>query len=388
MKITTVFKDLSNAISLCNKCGACYYVGEDEQLPLCPMYSYDKSFAFSPSGLNFVSRALLEARIGYTPSVADFAFSCTGCGACNETCYAVPYPEPHAGPWDIVRALRHELMERGLIPAGPMTSIAETVKKEGDLLSNVQWANKIPDTVLSDQADTVLFAECFHSPVQAGIYDAAVRVLEKIGKPVSVFSDGGCCGSSLYDFGLWDELQHLVETKWGNMRESLEKEFLFINPHCQEFVVKRYPEILPDSQAIKTRHFSELLLQSLKEGKLKSKKNNKVTVTYHDPCSLGRGLGIYAPPREVLAGLEGVELKEMKGNRFNSFCCGARALGEYHPEFSKETAKKGIENFEKTGAEILITACPYCKGAFEKAFSEGGKDRVKDLIEFVDEHTD
>jgi len=85
--------------------------------------------------------------------------------------------------------------------------------------------------------------------------------------------------------------------------------------------------------------------------------------------------------------LNGVELKEMDGNRDSSLCCGSRALGKYHPEFSKETAKKGIEKFKETGADILITACPYCKQAFQGALPDKEKGKVMDLIEFVDERT-
>jgi heterodisulfide reductase subunit D len=320
--------------------------------------------------------------------VGDIVFSCTGCGACNDTCYAVPYPEPHAGPWDITRTLRRELIEKDIVPKGPMEAMAKAVKKDGDLLDKGQSASlKIPEKVKSNAADTVLFAECFHSPAQASIYESAGRLLEKMGKQVSVFSDGGCCGSSLYDFGFWKELQKLVEAKWGKMAKSKDKAFLFINPHCQEFVVHRYPEILPEYSGVKTQHFSELLLESLTNGKLKNKKNEKVKVSYLDPCSLGRGLGIYEAPRGVLASLDGVELKEMKGNKDTSFCCGARSLGKYHPDFAKETAKAGIANFVQTGADVLITACPYCKQAFQGALPDKEKARVKDLIEFVDERT-
>jgi Fe-S oxidoreductase len=214
-----------------------------------------------------------------------------------------------------------------------------------------------------------------------------VRLLEKIGKPVSLFSDGGCCGSSLYDFGFWNELQPLIETKSRKMKNLEAKEFVFVNPHCQEFVVRRYPELLPEYKGVRARHVSEVLLQAMKEGKLRSGKNGKVKASYHDPCYLGRGLGLYQPPRETLTTLQGVELVEMAGNRSDSFCCGARALGKYHPEFPKETARKRIDDFNRTGADVLITACPYCKQAFQSVLPKDEKERVKDITEFVDERT-
>jgi heterodisulfide reductase subunit D len=153
-------------------------------------------------------------------------------------------------------------------------------------------------------------------------------------------------------------------------------------------VVKRYPEILPGAEKIKGRHLSEVMAESFKAGKLSSKKGGRVTVSYHDPCYLGRGLGIYDAPREVLRSMEGVELIEMKGNRVDSFCCGARSTGAYFSNFSKRNAKKRLQTFAATGAEVLITSCPYCKEIFQKTLPEKERKRVKDLAEFVDERTE
>jgi heterodisulfide reductase subunit D len=286
---------------------------------------------------------------------------------------------------DVIRLMRRDVVEKELIPQGLVEAISKAIKKNGDLVSKT--APKMPERVVNERADTVLYAECFHSPVQAEIYEAAGRVLKKMGKQVSLYSEGGCCGSSLYDFGFWKELPKLVESKWGKMKKSKDTSFLFINTHCQEFVTKQYPELIPECKDISTRHFSELVAMALKDGKLKAKKAGKVKVTYHDPCSLGRGLGIYDAPRSVLAQLSGVDFTEMTGNRDASICCGSRALGNYHPEFSKETARSGVQRAKETGADILITACPYCNQAFQGALTDSDKMKVLDLIEFVDERT-
>jgi heterodisulfide reductase subunit D len=386
MKLNTVLKNLNDAIAYCDKCGVCTYDTKGlDTVTVCPMYAYDKSYTFSPNGLVYIGRALIEGNKQYDSSVADFIYSCTGCGACNTKCLPLTMTAPHAGPSDLARIMRRDSIEKGLIPQGPMEAISKAIKKDGDLMSKA--SPKMPEGVISEKADTVLYAECFHSPAQTGIYESAGRLLQKMGKQVALFSDGGCCGSSLYDFGFWKELPKLVESKWEKMKKSKNKSFLFINPHCQEFMTKEYPEILPAFKGVKTQHFSELLAEAVEKGTLKGKKGGKVKVTYHDPCSLGRGLGIYDAPRAVLTGLSGVELKEMHGNKDASFCCGSRALGKYHPEFSTETAKKGIQKFKETGADILITACPYCKQAFQGALPDEDKKKVMDLIEFVEERT-
>ena len=85
--------------------------------------------------------------------------------------------------------------------------------------------------------------------------------------------------------------------------------------------------------------------------------------------------------------MTGVELVEMERNRENSFCCGARTLGNYVPNLAKDTAKERIKEFKATSADLLITACPYCKEMFQKALPAKEKNRVKDLAELVEERT-
>ena len=126
---------------------------------------------------------------------------------------------------------------------------------------------------------------------------------------------------------------------------------------------------------------------AFKQGKLKSHKGESLKVTYHDPCYLGRGLGIYDAPREVISALSGIKLVEMERTRQNSFCCGARATGNYMPEMNIWTAKERIKEFKATGADLLITACPYCTDNFRKAMPAKDKDRVKDLLALVNERT-
>ncbi|GAF82125.1 unnamed protein product, partial [marine sediment metagenome] len=148
-----------------------------------------------------------------------------------------------------------------------------------------------------------------------------------------------------------------------------------------------YPDIIPESAGIKTRHISEVLAAALKSGKLKSKKGKAVKISYHDPCYLGRGMGIYDAPRQALKALGGVELVEMERNRENAFCCGARGVGNYFPDMDEWTARERLDEFEATGADLLITGCAYCKENFQKVLPEKEKNRIRDLTEFVNERT-
>jgi heterodisulfide reductase subunit D len=385
MKLTTTLEDVQAAASRCLRDGRCTYGPWPENHPLCPIYWHDPSFTFSGGGYLFLILALLDNRIDFDQSIANFAFSCASCIACDNNCSVIRCHEPRVDILDIIRLLRAEAIKRGFVPEGAPKKIYDKVKKTGDYgqVSSL----KLPDKISSDKADTVVFAECAHTKLQQDISEAAVRLLEKMGSPVSQFAEKGCCGSTLYDFGFWEQLEPLAKANWEEMKALRDKRFVFINPHCQEFIVKRYAEILPDYSSINDQHISQLLADAFKEGKLKSKKTDKVKVSYHDPCYLGRGLKIYDAPREVLASLDGVELVEMQRNREDSFCCGARALGNYVPNLSKDTARERIKEFKATGADLLITACAYCKDNFQKVMPGKDKAKVKDFIEFVDGRT-
>ena len=385
MKVSTALKDVRGAASLCIKCAGCTYAEWPETFPLCPIYSRDNCFTFSGGGLLYLAKALADKQIEYSQSIAELAFTCSGCGACDSRCGIIRSHTPYADPWDIIRLLRHESVKRGFVPEGMTRQLSEEIQEKGDFGPKHEF--RIPEKIRSDTADTVIFAECFHTETQRQISESALSLLIKIGRPVSSFLEKGCCGSTLYDFGFWDALEDLVREHWEKMKGLKGKKVVFLNPHCQEFIIKRYPELLSVDTAIHSRHFSQLIDEAIKEGRLTTLKADKVKISYHDPCYLGRGLGIYDAPRDVLSSLDGVELLEMERNRENAFCCGARALGNYFPGMSEQTAGERLREFRATGADQLITACPYCKGIFQKVLGNE-KDRVKDFAEFVDERTE
>jgi Fe-S oxidoreductase len=106
------------------------------------------------------------------------------------------------------------------------------VKENGDIPNNGKGQDLIiPEKIKGAQEDTVLYGECFHTETQGDMVHAALSVLEKIGKPMGLFKEDGCCGSTLFDHGFWDELPELVDAKMEKMKRFQGKTFLFINPH-------------------------------------------------------------------------------------------------------------------------------------------------------------
>jgi heterodisulfide reductase subunit D len=383
MKISTSLEEIRGAITACIKCSGCTYGPWPENYSFCPIYEHGLTFTASAGGLVYGAKAIQKGVMDYNQSLADLAYTCTACGACDGKCVIVRSINPLMALSDIIRLIRYEGVKRGFVPKGPIKQMYETVKKTGDLAGKTLT---VSDKVQNDKADTLLIAECIHTDADAKPFDAAVALLAKMGKQVAVFSDPGCCGSTLYDFGFWDQLPALVEKKWKKIKGFGNKKLLFVDPHCQEFMTNKYRKIIDGFKGFKGQHISELLLDAFKKGKLTSKKMKKTKVSYHDPCFLGRGLGIYDAPRQVLGCLDGVTLIEMKRNREQSFCCGARGLGTYFKDFPETTARVRIQEFLDTKADILITACPHCKDIFAKVLGKDGR-QVKDLTEFVSERT-
>jgi Fe-S oxidoreductase len=335
----------------------------------------------------YLAKALLENQAGYTRELSELVYTCSACRGCDDLCMVLRSVNPDMPLSDIIRLMKYELVKRGFIPE-KLKGLYHVVKETGGIPNNGKALDlSIPEKINGGaQADTVLYAGCFHTETQAHMVHAALSVLEKIGKPVGLFKDDGCCGSTLFDHGFWDELPGLVDATMEKMKGMEDKTFLFVNPHCQEFILNRYEMIASNYESVKGRHISELMAEALREGKLDIKEKGKVKVTYHDPCMLGRGLGIYNAPREVLSFFESIELVEMKRNREDAFCCGSKAVGKYFSNCPEGTAEERIREFKDTKADLLITACPYCKGIFQKVL-DNEKDRVMDLNEFVDERT-
>lgn len=386
MRLDTKIDQVGKSTALCLKCNMCTYGEWPENYSLCPMYARDKIFTSSPGGLMYLVRALLENKMEYTPDLFNPAYGCINCRACDGICEIVPIPEPHVVPTEIIRLLRHELVKRGLISNGLIKKLYKEIKRERDF-SKKKIEIKIPESMKNKNLKNILFIEGLYPEGQKQIYSSALEVLQKMGLDVYVYRDEGSCGADLYDLGFIDELKILLEKKSELINQLSGKNLIFIDPHTEEFVLRNWQQYVKTDKKLIGKHLSEVILDGLKTVRIRTKTSDKVTLSYHDPCILGRGLGIYEAPRNLITSFEGVTLLEMKRNRRNSYCCGAGdgTRGKAFPKYSEWVAHERLEEFKETGADILITSCPYCKGIFQKVLPSKQKTKVKDLIEFVNE---
>jgi heterodisulfide reductase subunit D len=109
-------------------------------------------------------------------------------------------------------------------------------------------------------------------------------------------------------------------------------------------------------------HITEFLSEYINENKMKFKGKIEKVVTYHDPCHLGRHMGIYEDPRAIIQNIPGLKFKEMENIKKDAECCGGGA-GVFRTAFAKLAltfGKTRVEEAKSVGAEVILTSCPMC----------------------------
>ena len=132
-------------------------------------------------------------------------------------------------------------------------------------------------------------------------------------------------------------------------------------------------------EGIKVMHTTEFLIENGFDMNLKSEED--VTVTYHDPCRLGRQMEIYDEPRNLVCSVEGVDLVEMEHHGEDALCCGVSSMMSCN-EDSRALRVQRFDEVRATGADIMLTSCPKCVSHFECLKFEGD-ERYED-IEILD----
>jgi heterodisulfide reductase subunit D len=175
-----------------------------------------------------------------------------------------------------------------------------------------------------------------------------------------------------------DKMKTLMDHNLEKVKEVGAKEIVFTCPSCYHTWKHLYN---PD---VKLYHASQMLDRMIKDKRIALKEIN-ATVTYHDPCDLGRNSGVFEEPRDVLKAIPGVKLVELPHNRQLSMCCGGGGNVEMvDPELSGRIAQMKLDEIEQTGADMVVSSCQQCLRTIATRARRQKKDLiVKDLTELV-----
>jgi heterodisulfide reductase subunit D len=212
------------------------------------------------------------------------------------------------------------------------------------------------------------------------IADSTEKLLSKIGVEYETLGDEeGCCGSVLKRTGQAEAAKTVAKETAGRIMGKGLKEVVTSCPGCYKTMSKEYESYFGEA-TFRVQHISQFLYSriSLFDGHLKTM---KLRVAYHDPCHLGRHLGVYDEPRALIKMVPGVKLVEFKYNREKSVCCGSGGgVRSVLPELSLEVSRVALA--EMPEVDTLVTSCPFCNYNFCEG-AKGSKLEILDLPEFI-----
>ena len=286
-------------------------------------------------------------------------FRCTLCGNCEEVCPVGIHLK------DLWLSLRQDLVHSDFFPK-KIDMIRENLDASHNVFDEdneerADWVEDMRDPpddgYLKEQAEVVYFTGCVaaYFPLAQKIPIALAEILEAAEVDFTLLGeDEWCCGFPMLGAGLRDMLPRFIEHNLEAVRKKGAKQVIFACPSCYQMWREYYP---PEFRII---HASEYLMKLLKEGRIPLKKLS-MTVTYHDPCDLGRGARVFDEPREAIRSIPGVTLVELPDNRENCRCCGGGGnLEMIDAKLSAEIARRKIEDVLSTGAQAVVTSCQQC----------------------------
>jgi heterodisulfide reductase subunit D len=327
-----------------------------------------------------------EATLGY---LSKGLYDCTLCARCAEVC---PVGIDTRSLWLVAR---EEMVKRGHYPE-QFDTLRETVTTKYNISGDnneerLIWSQnleEVPEGVRGrEEAEIVYFVGCTPSfyPQTYGIPQAAVTVMEAAGLDFTTLGgEEWCCGYPLIIAGMGDAVLELVRHNVEAVRKRGAKVLVAGCPSCYHTWLHEYPKIIGEPLGIEVLHMSQLLEGLLSEGRLKLGEYPR-SLTYHDPCDLGRNSGIYEAPRNVMRGIPGVSLIEMEESGRYALCCGGGGdVAMFNQELVEGVARRRLQQAQATGAQVLVSACQQCKRTLMTAArQEKVRMRVLDLVELV-----
>ena len=337
-----------------------------------------------------IRRIVRQAAFGLTDIENEDIWLCTTCGRCPQQC-----------PRDVQQiesgvALRKIATEYGVFPKSvtPVRTIRGSLVGEGNPLSEERakrgdWATGLSLKPFTEGMEILYFPGCYPSydPRLKKVAKATVTILKVAGVEFGILGDKeNCCGESIRKTGDEEVFKSLARENIKTFIDNGVKKILVSSPHCFHTFSNEYPEFMVNFDVV---HITQYLFELINQGKLELKKEYERKITYHDPCYLGRHNGIYDEPREVLNMIPQLELIEMSDSREDSLCCGGGG-GRVWMETQKgeRFSDLRIEQAMNIGAEVLVTACPYCITMFEDSrltMEVTDSIEVKDITEIIEE---
>jgi Fe-S oxidoreductase len=409
-------------MAMCCRCSCCKFIPMQmvdgfQYAKQCPSISRYDYHGYSGGGRLNIAAAMLKDGFNYTDKVLDIVYNCQLCGGCGTSCnYAMDMEvlEPivefrikcvedgHTNP----------ALDKAINLLRKRHSMVPVTGKRGD------WAKGLDlKDATKSKVDVLYHVGCLTSydKDMQKLARATAKILQKAGVDFGIAGNAEvCCGGRAYQMGYEEDFLNQAKENISMIKKAGVKTVVTACADGYQSFKVLYDKfnLKGDLQVL---HVSEYIDQLIKDGKLKPRKKVDLAVTYHDPCRLGRlgepwihwegkkipgdrfvfdppkvyrrgSNGVYEPPRDVLKSIPGVRLTEMTRIREYSWCCGSGGgVNESNPGFAQWTARERIEEAASTGADGIVTACPWCEKTLGEAIKTTGSSlKVYDIVELVE----
>ena len=316
---------------------------------------------------------------------------CASCYSCSVVCPRDLVPS------DIMLRLRSLVMagQGGQAPE-PMVAFGQTIAAHHNITGDspearLMWSanlSPVPEGLRRKAgAEVLYFVGCVSSlyPASYRIPQAFVQTLDSIGVDFTTLAEEEwCCGYPLINAGRDEEVARFAAHNVSQVFDLGVRLVVLTCPPCYHMWKHVYPEVYPQAREVEVLHATEYLARLIAEGQLEMGEV-EITVTYHDPCDLGKKSGVYDAPRYVLTHIPGVKLVEMVRSREASWCCGGGGnLEVSEREVSQDVATRRLRQAQATGAAAIVSACQQCKRTLAGAARANKvRMRVMDVVELV-----
>lgn len=361
----------------CAQCGYC--------VPTCEEYSVRGWMSHSPRGKYQYLKEVAEGRERFDQHMVDTFLVCTTCEVCNSRCQ-LQLPVEHS--WMQMRGKL--IQDEGRMTFPPFEMMAASLRGENNI-----WAGKrekrdawVPEDIkpkIKEKADVLYFAGCTASYVNTDVAQATVRLLDRAGIDFTYMgTDEACCGIPMKVAGRWDVFEEIYKHNTAEARKRGAKTIITSCPACGLVWKELYAGLAAErgeEYEFKVKHYSEVVAEAIKDGKLEFDHPVEKRLTFHDSCHMGRAQGNYEPPRDLIKAIPGVEFVEMEHNHENAMCCGSVLTLVGDTPVAPELGKQRLDEAVDVKADAMVALCPCCEVQFRDSISK--KDIPMEVIDLA-----
>jgi len=256
----------------------------------------------------------------------------------------------------------------------PFEMMAEATLKEGNIWAGYRKNRSawFPEDLKEKhgpgkKAKAAYFAGCTASYVEQDIAMASVRLLDAAGVDFTyVGNKENCCGTPMLVAGKWEVFEEIMRRNIRAVKDAGAESVITSCPACDMMWRHVYPvwaKKFGIDYDIKSRHYSEVLSEKIKNGEFIFPDTGKapVTVTWHDSCHMGRVSGVYEPPRDLIRAIPHVKFVEMDHNRQEAHCCGSVLTLIKDPPVAADIGEMRLNEALEAGAGTVLALCPCCE---------------------------